>query len=679
MARLSGLELQRPNAADEYYNLLAEGFQAGHLSLNKEVPPEFTSLANPYDPAAHLRFQRPPYRMADLSYYNGKFYLYWGATPVMILYWPYVTLTGHYLNDRQAVTIFCALGFLVSVGLLRGLWRRYFAEVDVVVVAACALALGLATGLPMLLWRSSVHEVAVSCTYLLTMLALAALWRALHEPERRWPWVVAASVAYGLAVGARPTVLFGALILLAPVAQAWRERRQVWPALLAAMGPILLIGLGLMLYNDLRFGSPWEFGTHYQLNEEQMAGRQFFSLAYFWFNFRVYFLEPARWSIHFPFVHDANVPPFPAGYVLVRNPFGILTNIPVVWLALAAPLAWRGRSVETGALRWFATAAALLFGACALTLEFYESANARYQVDFVPALMWLAVLGILGVERTLADRPQVRRNASRCGWGLLLGFSVAFNLLATVDRYVESHWNLALELAQAGRLPEAIAQYEQALRIEPHNAEAHSLLAFTLAEAGKLPEANQQFEEAVRLKPDFAEAHNNLAAALAQTGRLQEAIAHYQQALRLQPDDAEVHYDLAGVLERTGKTPEAISQFEQALRIKPDDAKIQVNLAWLLATHAPSEGGDPVRAVTLAERACELTTNSTYAYLDTLAAAHAATGRFDDAIVIARKALDHARAANRPQAAQDISLRLLLYRTGHAYRQSIAALPAQNQ
>ena len=74
----------------------------------------------------------------------------------MILFWPFVALTGHYLFHRQAVVIFCAIGFLASVGLLRAMWRRYFAEVSVGVVAACVLALGLATGVPVLLPRSAV-------------------------------------------------------------------------------------------------------------------------------------------------------------------------------------------------------------------------------------------------------------------------------------------------------------------------------------------------------------------------------------------------------------------------------------------------------------------------------------------------------------------------------------------
>jgi tetratricopeptide (TPR) repeat protein len=505
------------------------------------------------------------------------------------LFWPFVALTGHYLSDRQAVTIFCAIGILASVGLLRALWRRYFAEVSVGVVVVCALALGLATGVPAMLPRSEVHEVATSCGYMLTMLALAAIWCALHEPERRCRWLTMASVAYGLAVGARPSLLFGAVILLMPVAQAWREPRpeglprSTWlSGLLAATGPILLIGLGLMLYNALRFDNPFEFGVHYQLAGKRQVTMQFFSLRYLWFNFRVYFLEPARWSGRFPFVHEIAVPPLPTGYYGAEDPFGILTNVPLVWLALAVPLAWRSRSGQAGSiLRWFVTAVALLFGICALTVGTFIAASMRYAVDFLPALLLLAVIGILGLERALADRP-VWRRAARWGWGVLLGFSVTFNLLVSVVNYGHAGCGLAGALAVEGRVPEAIQIFEKALRISPDDADGHDRLAHALLQAGKVREAIGHYEQALRIKPDYAGAHNDMGTIYWAEGKLSDAIGHYEQALRIKPDFAEPHYNLGVALAQAGRIPEAIEHLEQSLRFKPDLAEAHYALGLAL-------------------------------------------------------------------------------------------------
>jgi len=97
----------------------------------------------------------------------------------------------------------------------------------------------------------------------------------------------------------------------------------------------------------------------------------------------------------------------------------------------------------------------------------------------------------------------------------------------------------------------------------------------------------------------------------------------------------------------------------------------QNDLAWALATHTPAEGGDPVRAVTLAQEACQRVGTGLPTYLDTLAAAYAAAGRFSDAIATAEKAIDLARAGGQPNLAARIEARLELYRSGHAYRQSV--------
>jgi tetratricopeptide (TPR) repeat protein len=638
------LESLSVNAADTYYNLLVRGFQAGQLSLKKEVPVGLTQLADPYDPTANILYRRGPSRLEDLSYYKGKLYLYFGITPAVILFWPFAALTGHYLFHGQAVPILCSVGFLTSVGVLAALWRRYFSEVSVWVVLACTLALGLATGVPIMLPRSSVYEVAISCGYMLTMLALGAIWKTLHEPERGGWYLTTASLAYGLAVGARPSLVLGAVILLVPVIQAWREHRNILTLLLAATGPIMCIGLGLMLYNALRFDSPLEFGWHYELGGERQFARSMFGLRHLWFNFLVYFWEPVCWRSRFPFVGEITVPPVPVGYGQVENPFGVLTNIPLVWLALAAPLACGGRSGRAAsALRWFVAAVALLFATTALPILFFFSAIVRYEVEFLPALLLLAVVGILGLERSLADQPGWRRVA-RWGWGLLLGFSVAFNLFASVGYYAKAYANLGGVSLHTGKLQEAIGYYEQALRINPH----------------------------------FAAAHKGLGVALARTGNQSEAAWHYEEALRFKPDDAETHSYLGLALKRLGKIPEATWQYEEALRIDPNYLEAGNNLAWLLATQAPAEGGDPVRAVALAERTCKATDNRVASYLDTLAAGYAAAGRFDDAIGTAQKAVELAHSGNQSNLVKKIEGRVQLYRAGRAYYQSTDATTLPN-
>ena len=210
--------------------------------------------------------------------------------------------------------------------------------------------------------------------------------------------------------------------------------------------------------------------------------------------------------------------------------------------------------------------------------------------------------------------------------------------------------------------------WSDTLTKNPQCLMAHNNLGLALVSLGRVQEAKEQYEQALQINPKNAEVHNNLGNALSKAGRFQDAIQHYELALQLEPKLTEVHCNLGGALLQAGKIQDALGQYEQTLRIKPDLVEAQNNLAWVLATLPQAEGGDPVRAVSLAQRACELTGNRAPGYLDTLAVAYAAAGRFNDAIATAQKAIELAKSVRQPQVVKEIELHLELYRAGRPYR-----------
>lgn len=432
--------LKIPPAKDCYYNLLVQGFRAGQLNVKREAPPELARLANPYDPTANAKYMSS---VEDLSYYQGKLYLYFGVTPALVLFWPYVTLTGHYLPDAYAGLIFCSTGFLIAAGLLYAIWRRYFSEINFEIAAAGIFIFGLVLSAHEIEWLyCRVYEVALSSGFAFTMLALVGIWQALHEPKRRVWWLMLASLAYGLAVGSRTTLLYGAVILLVPVAQAHQVmvgsiyRRQTVVLLMAALGPMTLIGCGLLLYNYARFGNPLEFGYHYQLSILHQSSRPLFSLGYLWLNVRYYFWEPLKLSSYFPYLQSIQLlPSFYGRFGPEQRYYGgiILAGYPLLWLALCAPLAWKARpKEEVTILRCFAAALFFLSFCCVLTLCLFLFARNRYELDFLPALMLLTVIGIFGLERSLAG-PQHWQRIARWSWRLLLLYTFVVNILAEIS------------------------------------------------------------------------------------------------------------------------------------------------------------------------------------------------------------------------------------------------------
>ena len=136
-----------------------------------------------------------------------------------------------------------------------------------------------------------------------------------------------------------------------------------------------------------------------------------------------------------------------------------------------------------------------------------------------------------------------------------------------------AHVNLGNALLEIpGRMPDAISEYERAVRIYPNYADAHNNLGALLLQSGRTTEAVAEYQAAVRLDPDYPDAHSNLGSALSRIpGRLPEAIAELETAVRLDPENARRRAALGYVLLQTpGRMPEAILQLQTAERISPD-------------------------------------------------------------------------------------------------------------
>jgi tetratricopeptide (TPR) repeat protein len=228
---------------------------------------------------------------------------------------------------------------------------------------------------------------------------------------------------------------------------------------------------------------------------------------------------------------------------------------------------------------------------------------------------------------------------------------------------VEIYLSLGDALRAKGEFAEAIFLYNKALRIAPNLIELHNNLALTLMASGKLAEAAKEYEKILRIQPQNITAQINLGRILCHQGRFDEAAVHLAESLRLDPNSAMAHYYLGQVLTQKGKLPEAITHFEESLRLKPDWVEPMNALAWFLATSKEPTIYNPSRAVRLAQRACGLTSYKEPYFLDTLAAAYAATGDFNKAVETAEKALELCQ----PSFKEEFENRLALYKAGKPY------------
>lgn len=372
------------------YNLLVEGFLKGHLYLNAEVSPDLLS-GNP-----EIR-GRAPY-LLDASLYRGHYYLYFGVVPAAGLLLPYRLLTAEEMGLPAATLLFWMAGFAVSiVWLLR--WQRDLkpgAGPGLAVVSVSLLAILPSTAC--LVRIGDMYELAIAGGYAFVALETFSLYEV-SRGRSTGRWLAAASLAFGLAVGCRPT-----LILLGPVLgwAALCSSRGLPPSakarrLLAALAPAAAVGLLLGLYNYERFGNVADFGLTHQVDALFGAsGRmpKLASLRFLPFNLLCYLGKPASFSCYFPFVFPENAFVVPRGYLYYGEALhGWLPGTVLTAWSILGLVAVRRRAFDRGFARWigWCLAGGTLVALSLLTLAIRGE---RYMTDFLAPVAF-AVVGMI--------------------------------------------------------------------------------------------------------------------------------------------------------------------------------------------------------------------------------------------------------------------------------------------
>lgn len=260
VAWVSGPATNWHGQTSEYYQLLTDAFRTGQTSLLIRPSAAMLALPDPYDPRANA-----PFRLHDASLYHGKYYLYFGPTPAVVLFLPYRVLTGSHLPSRVAIGMFSAAGFACSCLFFFLLARREAWDCPRWLGSAAVLSLGTGTGVAFLLNRPSFYEVAISAGYCFAMAGFLLLARSL-QPNSSPAWLAGSGTCFGLAVGCRPNLSVVAVLLFLLLARRLRSARSRW---LAFAAPLALCGILLAAYNFARFQNPFEFGVRYQLLAER--------------------------------------------------------------------------------------------------------------------------------------------------------------------------------------------------------------------------------------------------------------------------------------------------------------------------------------------------------------------------------------------------------------------------
>jgi tetratricopeptide (TPR) repeat protein len=177
-----------------------------------------------------------------------------------------------------------------------------------------------------------------------------------------------------------------------------------------------------------------------------------------------------------------------------------------------------------------------------------------------------------------------------------------------------------------------------------------------------------ELNQAVALDPKNAQAFYYRGLTYSRKEDYDHAVADFNRAIQLNPQDEQVLYDCGLAYENKSDFKNALDIYNKAVTLHPQSALANNDYAWLLATCPQADIRDGKKAVEYATKACTLSNWKDAPSLDTLAAADAEVGDFNGAVKWEIVAM--ASSGFSENDAAGAKVRLALYQSHQPYHRA---------
>lgn len=396
-----------------------------------------------------------------------------------------------------------------------------------------------------------VNYISSRSELLLALFCLLAVYAHVRSVQQRSAgWRVGAIVAVGLALLSKATAVMLAPILLAidlwavgwcprSAGEAGRRHGGYWLATILYLAIVVGNGfVGGSLAAPVR-----DFSTQWLT---QLKAPAYYARL---------FIVPTPLSVEHAFSESANLS------VTVLMAAALLGSL--VWCV------WAGRTRWRAAWTTVVVTALVLLPTSAMPLNVLVNERRVYLVLAVlavlfagsvrrvrgwPALLWVVLAASLTVQRNEVWATPVTLWEAAVEDG---------------SRSYRVMMNLGQAYQQDGRKQEALAAYQEALRLDDRHGDVYNNLAVLLHEEGRLLEAVERYQEAIRRYPQMEEIRLNLADAYLHLGRPADAAATFAQALQMDQDNGGAWNNYGDLLIRLRRWDDAVTAFRRAVDLLP--------------------------------------------------------------------------------------------------------------
>jgi tetratricopeptide (TPR) repeat protein len=265
---------------------------------------------------------------------------------------------------------------------------------------------------------------------------------------------------------------------------------------------------------------------------------------------------------------------------------------------------------------------------CAKVIQILQALLAQQPPEPESAADWSdfsqprAMLTAAYVERGQAHEAQKRLDLAR------KDLDEAIRVLPTALSALSARGWFRMRRAETSS---ALEDFTEVIRLAPEQDKGYIQRAMAHAGSRAYAEAIADSTEAIARHPGSAEAYSLRSQAHAMLGKHAEALADADRAIELAPSHVEFYWGRVRSYERQGRYEEEIAELERMLRLNPDDVATCNMLAWVLATCPDARLRDGPRAVELGRHGCGKASWKEPQIMDTLAAAYAEAGQFEEA------------------------------------------------
>jgi tetratricopeptide (TPR) repeat protein len=246
-----------------------------------------------------------------------------------------------------------------------------------------------------------------------------------------------------------------------------------------------------------------------------------------------------------------------------------------------------------------------------------------------------------------------------------------------------THYNKAIELdprdslayrcrgaayLEKGQYDKAISDQNKAIELNPGDAWAYNLRGVAYLEKGQYDKAISDYNKAIKISPWNYIPNINRGIAYFEKGQYDKAISDYNKAIKLNRWVALTYIRRGIAYDRKGQYNKAILDYNKAIEVNSNDPSAYNGKAWMLSTCPDARYRNGIKAIELAKKALELETRATF--VDTLAAAYAEAGNFEDAIITQKKAINMLKRKSVTKIEIDDYIeRLNFYKSGKPWRE----------